>query len=59
MAKRLPADQRSNSSVLTFVPAKVREQVEKLADQSKVSISEIGRRAITEYVGKKAGKKGE
>lgn len=52
MAKRVPLQSRLKTPVITMVPLRVREQMEKLARQGKVSLSEIGRRALKEYVEK-------
>jgi post-segregation antitoxin (ccd killing protein) len=40
------------TQVISLVPVSVREQVDKLARRNGVSVSEIGRRALSEYVEK-------
>jgi hypothetical protein len=53
----IPSSERNTQPIMSMVPLSLREQVEKLARQSRVSMSEIGRQALTEFVekGKKAG----
>jgi hypothetical protein len=48
--KRVPAKHRCPAAVQSFVTTKQRAVVERIARQEKVSISEIGRRAISEFV---------
>ncbi len=57
MAKRIPVEDRRTAPVIAMVPQTVRAQVERLADQARVSISEIGRRALVAYV-RRADRKG-
>jgi hypothetical protein len=52
MTKTIPLEDRLKTPVITQVPLRVREQMERMARQGKVSLSEIGRRALTEYVEK-------
>jgi hypothetical protein len=44
--------QERKTQVISIVPLSVREQVDKLARREQVSVSEIGRRALSEYVQK-------
>lgn len=53
MATKTPLEGRLKTPVITMVPLRVREQMEELAHRGKVSLSEIGRRALQEYVEKK------
>ena len=50
MAKKVAVQDRKTAPVISMVPPKLREQVERLAEKGSVSISEIGRRALQEYV---------
>ena len=50
MSKKVPLEERNTQPVITMLPLPLRKQVEKLARQGKVSLSEIGRRALTAYV---------
>ncbi|MDP9178631.1 MAG: hypothetical protein M3O61_13195 [Gemmatimonadota bacterium] len=54
MAKTIRLEDRLKTPVITQVPLRVREQMEKMARQRKVSLSEIGRRALQAYVEKEA-----
>jgi hypothetical protein len=51
MAKRVSPENRKNSPVITMLPQRLREQMELLADAERVSLSEIGRRAVEQYCG--------
>lgn len=51
--KVLPSD-RKTVPLIVMVPVRVREAVEELARTKRVSLSEIGRQAFTQYVEKKA-----
>jgi hypothetical protein len=55
MSKKVPLQERNTQPVITMLPLPLRKQVEKLARQGKVSLSEIGRRALTAYVEQKEG----
>lgn len=57
MAKRVPVQERKTAPVITMLPLHVREQVERLAERERVSLSEIARRAVTSYVEQQAGAK--
>jgi predicted transcriptional regulator len=48
--KRLPAKNRNVAPVISMVTTRTRAQVDRLARHEQVSISEIGRRAISEFV---------
>ena len=50
MAKRIPPEARKTAPVIVMVPVTVRARIEALADHARVSISEIGRRALLAYV---------
>lgn len=53
MTKRTREEQRAElniAQVISNVPLPVRDRVDQLARQERVSRSEIGRRAITQYV---------
>ena len=50
--RKVAAKDKNVASVITMAPVRLRAQVEKLARQERVSVSEIGRRALTEFVGK-------
>jgi hypothetical protein len=52
MAKAIPMEDRLKTPIITQVPLRVREQMERMARQGKVSLSEIGRRALQAYVEK-------
>ena len=52
MVKTIKLEDRLKTPVITQVPLRVRELMEKMARQGNVSLSEIGRRALTEYVDK-------
>jgi len=54
MAKMIPIAERMKTPVITTVSIPLREQLEELARVGKVSLSEIGRRALTEYVERQA-----
>lgn len=51
--RNIPVGERNTQPIMAMVPLKVRAEVEKLARREQVSMSEIGRRALTEFVGKK------
>lgn len=53
MTKKVPTDMRLKTPMSMTVPIRVREQVEVLARKANVTLSEIGRRALEEYVNKK------
>jgi len=55
MPKKVVAEDRKTAPLITMLPLRVREQVEELARQRKVSLSEIGRRAFTQYVTSNGG----
>jgi hypothetical protein len=55
MTKEIPLEGRLKTPVITMVPLRLRDEMEKMARRGKVSLSEIGRRALTEYVEKKGG----
>ena len=50
MAKRIAVQERKTAPVITMLPLHVREQVERLAEKEHVSLSEIARRAVLEFV---------
>jgi molybdopterin-guanine dinucleotide biosynthesis protein A len=50
MAKQVKAEDRKTAPVIAMLPMKVRLAVESLAEREKVSLSEIARRAVTQYV---------
>ena len=50
MGRKVKAQDRKTAPVITMLPLKVREQVERLAEKDKVSLSEIARRAVTQYI---------
>jgi hypothetical protein len=50
MPKRVAQQDRKTSPVITMLPLRLREQLEELARRRNVSLSEIGRQAITQYV---------
>jgi hypothetical protein len=52
--KPIPAEQRKTAPVIAMVPSGLREQVEQIARREQVSISEVGRRALSEYVEKQS-----
>ncbi len=52
MAKIIPVATRLTTPVITTVPVPLRKQLEALARTEKISLSEIGRRALQEYVEK-------
>ena len=57
-AKRLkPADRKS--ALITTVGQTVRDKVERLADQERVSISEVVRRAVERHVDRKTTRERE
>lgn len=45
-----PEDQRNGSSLLIPVPLRTRRQVEQMAAREGVSLSEVGRRALSAYL---------
>lgn len=51
-AKTIPLERRLKTPVITMVPLRMRERMDELARRRKVSLSEIGRRALEEYVDK-------
>lgn len=53
MGKRIPMAQRNATTVLSMVSLRVREQVERIARRDRISISEVGRLAITAYIEQK------
>lgn len=57
MAKKVAVEDRKTAPVITMLPLRVREQVERLAERERVSLSEIARRAVTRYVEQQAGAK--
>lgn len=50
MAKRVPAQERRTATVIAMVPLRIREAVERIARRERVSLSEIARRAVTQFV---------
>jgi hypothetical protein len=54
MPKRRSAETRKSVPLMSMVTEKLRQQVETLADRQKVTLSELGRRALQEYVEKSA-----
>ena len=56
MPKVVPMEQRKLAPVTAMLPLRLREQVAQLAAKHSVSASEIGRRAIQEYVRKQGAK---
>jgi hypothetical protein len=50
--KIVPLEERLKTPVISMVPLIVREQLEDLARADKVSLSEIGRRALQAFVEK-------
>lgn len=48
------AVQERKTPVISMVPISVREQVEQIAQRERVSVSEVGRRAIQEYLQKQS-----
>jgi predicted transcriptional regulator len=50
--KMLPMQERKTALILFMVPPRVREQVDELAHRERTSVSEIGRRAIAEFIEK-------
>lgn len=55
MAKRVPVQERKTAPVITMLPLHVREQVERIAERERVSLSEIARRAVLRYVDQQTG----
>lgn len=53
MAKTIKLEDRIKIPVITQVTFRVREQMERMARHDKVSLAEIGRRALTQYVEQK------
>lgn len=49
MSKRVAAKNRNVAPVISHVTTRTRALVDRLAKHEKVSISEIGRRAIAQY----------
>ena len=52
MAKMIPVKQRLKTPMVTTVPVPLRQQLERLAQKERVSLSELGRRALQDYVEK-------
>jgi len=50
MARKQEGPESNIAPVISMVPLAVRDRVDQLARQERVSRSEIGRRAITTYV---------
>lgn len=57
MAKRVAIEHRKQAAIIAMLPLRIREQVERLADRERVSLSEIARRAVTHYVEQQGGAK--
>lgn len=56
MPKKVTVQDRKTAPVLiTMLPQRIRDQVERLAERERVSLSEIGRRAVTQYVTSNGG----
>ena len=53
MARATSPSEQKIAPVISMLPVKLRQAVDKLAEQGKVSRSEIGRRAIEQYVERK------
>ena len=53
MRKKVTPEDRNIASVQTMVPVKVRAQLETLARQEQVPVSEIGRRAFQKFLEQK------
>lgn len=52
MFKKVPRSRRCSQPVMVNTTISLRAAVEKLAKQNSVSLAEIGRRALTEFVAK-------
>ena len=52
MFKKVPRSRRNSQPVMVNTTISLRTAVEKLARQQDVSLAEIGRRALIEYVAK-------
>lgn len=50
-AKRIPVEERKLAPLLTTVPLQLRGAVEAIASRERLSIAEVVRRALVQYVG--------
>ena len=54
MFKKVPRSRRQSQPIMVNTTIKLRSAVEKLSKQKDVSLAEIGRRALTEFVERNA-----
>lgn len=55
MEKKVALQDRNLAPVMFYVPLRVKEQLDQIVSQERLSVSEIGRRLLAQYVNKKAG----